>query len=125
VVLTAPDTKAAHRSAASTAASIHLHYEGSVVETPLEKFTGLPGVEGVAVLAPEQGLVEWFPHQEQDLVVLAGLSESVVGAGWRIAVLVESQRMGEAHRAFRGSPVALQAWWQEGERVRFGGPEVP
>ena len=31
VVLTATTEQAAHRIAASTAASIHLHYEGSVI----------------------------------------------------------------------------------------------
>ena len=121
----APVTEVTHRSAATAAASLHLYHEGAVVETPLAGFTGADDVDGVAVVAPEQGLVEWFPHPEQDLGVLAGLAPRVAGTGWRVAVLVPAGRMGEAHRALRGAPVTLQPWWADGERVRFGGPEVP
>lgn len=121
----APALEVSHRTAATTAASWHLYHEGSVVETPLAGFTGVDGVDGVAVVAPEQGIVEWFPHPDQDLAVLAGLAPSVAGTGWKVAVLVPAGRMGEAHRALRGSPVMLQPWWVDGDRVRFGGPEVP
>lgn len=114
-----------HETAATTAASIHLHYEGAVVETPLAGFTGAPELSGVAVLAPEQGLVEWFPHDAQSLVALGDHAAAAVGAGWRVAVLIPAGRMGEAHRALRGVPVTLQPWWPDGEHVRFGGPEVP
>lgn len=114
-----------HQTAATTAASIHLHYEGAVVETPLGAFAGRPQLSGVAVLAPEQGLVEWFPDDAQDLLSLAPAVDEAVGAGWRVAVLIPARRMGEGHRALRGHEVTLQPWWGDGERVRFGGPEVP
>jgi hypothetical protein len=114
-----------HRSAASAAASIHLQRESSVVETALGGFTGAGDIAGVAVLAPEHGVVEWFPDPAQVLTPLAPLAAEAVGAGWRVTVLVPAPRMGDAHRALRGTPVTLQPWWAEGERVRFGGPEVP
>lgn len=125
MVLVIDTGRATHETAATTAASIHLYYEGSVIETPLAGFTGVPDVSGVAVMAPEQGVVEWFPHPAQDLGRLAALATETAATGWRVAVLVPSARMGEAHRALRGAPVTLQPWWTDGERVRFGGPEVP
>jgi hypothetical protein len=125
MVLAAEVLSVDHRLAASAAASIHLQRESSVVETALGGFTGIGDIAGVAVLAPEQGIVEWFPDPAQHLDPLAPLASEAVGAGWRVTVLVPALRMGEAHRALRGTPVTLQPWWAEGERVRFGGPEVP
>lgn len=114
-----------HRSAALMAASIHLHYEGSVLEEPLSGFTGIDGLDGVAVVAPAQGVVEWFPHDDQPLADLAAVAGRIAGTGWSVGVIVPTGRMGEAHRALRGAPVTLQPWWRDGEAVRFGGPEVP
>lgn len=114
-----------HRTAAMMSASIHLSFEDSVVESPLDEFTGFDGVDGVAVVAPAQGIVEWFPHDHQPLEQLAAAAHTVAGSGWAVGVIVPSGRMGEAHRALRGTPVMLQPWWPDGETVRFGGPEVP
>ena len=125
MVLAPAISRVTHEAAATAAASIHLHYEGAVVETPLAAFTGFSDVAGVAVLAPEQGLVEWFPDADQALPPLAEFAAEAVGAGWRVSVLVPAGRMGEAHRALRGLDVTLQPWWADGETVRFGGPEVP
>jgi hypothetical protein len=124
VVLTVPARTATHQTAATMAASIHLHYEGSVIETPLAAFVGEPTLDGVAVVAPERGLVEWFPSGDQELAPLAAASK-ISSGDWAVSVVVPSTRMGEAHRALRGSPVTLQPWWADGESVRFGGPEVP
>ena len=125
MVLAPSVTRVTHETAATTAASIHLHYEGAVIETPLGAFAGVAELSGVAVLAPEQGLVEWFPDADQELRPLAALAAEAVGAGWRVAVLIPAFRMGEAHRALRGIELTLQPWWADGESVRFGGPEVP
>jgi hypothetical protein len=125
VVLTATTERATHHTAASTAASIHLHYEGSVIETPLAGFTGNADLDGVAVVAPERGIVEWFPSDLQRLEPLAAVSRTSTGPEWQLSVIVPASRMGEAHRALRGSPVTLQPWWVDQEGVRFGGPEVP
>lgn len=113
-----------HHSAATAAASIHLHYEGEVVQTPLESFTGVGGLDGIAVLAPAQGMVEIFPSDGQPLTALGPVAAAVVASGWRVGVLVPADRMGEAHRGLRGFPVHLQAWWDGGDRICFGGAEV-
>lgn len=113
-----------HHTAATAATSIHMHYEGEVVQTPLDAFTGIVGIDGVAVLAPRQGIVEFFPSESQPLNGLGPVAASVVASGWQVAVLVEAGRMGEAHRTLRGFPVELQSWWDDGDRICFGGPEV-
>ena len=123
MVLTAA-TGTDHRVAATTAASIHLHYEGAVIETPLAAFVEDPALDGVAVVAPERGLVEWFPSDDQSLTALVGPSR-VNAADWDVSVIVPASRMGEAHRALRGAPITLQPWWSDDDGVRFGGPEVP
>lgn len=125
MVLTAATVRVTHHTAASTAASIHLHYEGSVIETPLAGYTGVADLDGVAVVAPERGIVEWFPSDRQRLEPLAALSRTAAGPEWQVSVIVPAARMGEAHRALRGTPVTLQPWWPDDEGVRFGGPEVP
>ena len=125
MVLAATKEQATHRTAATTAASIHLHFEGSVIETPLAGFAGNPDLDGVAVVAPERGIVEWYPSDRQGLEPLAALSRASAGPEWQVMVIVPAARMGEAHRALRGSPVTLQPWWSDDEGVRFGGPEVP
>ncbi|MCH7585737.1 MAG: hypothetical protein IH941_11380 [Acidobacteria bacterium] len=124
MVLTAPGT-ITHHHAATEAASIHLHYEGEVVETPLGSFVGVGGLDGVAVLAPNQGLVELFPGERQPLATLGPVAASVAASGWQVAVIVPTARMGDAHQSLRGFPLHLQSWWSEGDHIRFGGPEVP
>lgn len=113
-----------HHAAAGAASAIHLHYEAEVVQTALDAFTGVGGLDGVAVLAPHQGVVEFFPSDRQSLAALGPVAASVTADGWNVAVLVSSERMGDAHRELRGFPVQLQSWWDDGERICFGGPEV-
>ena len=124
MVLTAPAI-ITHQTAATVAASIHMHYDGEVVETPLGSFIGIEGIDGVAVLASSQGLVEFFPGQDQPLGTLGPIAASVVSSGWRVAVVLPAERLGDAHRSLRGFPLSLQAWWLDGDRIHFGGPEVP
>jgi hypothetical protein len=125
MVLIAAAETVDQRAAATAAAAMHQCHEASIIDTPLSGFTGVDGVGGVAVVAPEQGLVEWFPDDGQPLDDLVSLARSVAGTGWKVGVIVPSARMGEAHRALRGAPVVLQPWWADGEAIRFGGPEVP
>jgi len=123
-VLTATDT-ITHHTAASTASAIHLHYEGQVVETPISRFADNAGLGGIAVLAEAQGLVELFPEETQPMGSLVPVIDAAIGQGWRVGVIVPSDRIGEAHRDLRGQSIHLQAWWRDGEHIRFGGPEVP
>jgi hypothetical protein len=99
-----------YQTAATAAAAIHMHYEGEVVETPLGQFAGVGALSGVAVLAPGQGLVEFFPSGHQPLSSLGPVAASAVASGWRVAVIVSSDRMGDG---------------ADGDRICFGGPEVP
>jgi hypothetical protein len=102
-----------------------MHYEGEVVETPLGQFAGVGDLTGVAVLAPGQGLVEFFPSGHQPLLSLGPIAASAVASGWRVVVIVPTERMGDAHGSLRGYPLDLQCWWADGDRICFGGPEVP
>ncbi len=124
-VVLAPVQSVTHSTAASVAASIHMHYEGEVVETPLGSFAAVSGLDGVAVLASGQGVVEFFPSGRQELAPLGPVAAAAVAVGWRVAVLVPADRMGDAHNALRGCALHLQAWWNDGDRICFGGPEVP
>ena len=114
-----------HSTAASVAASLHMYYEGEVIETPLDSFSGVNGLAGVAVLAPGQGLVEFFPADDQALDSLGAVAVEAAASGWQVAVIAPAGRMGEAHRSLRGFPLSLQCWWAEEDHIRFGGPEVP
>lgn len=125
MVLAAERVAVSHGTAASAAASLHLRRESTVVETDIAVFADAPEVVGVAVLAPQQGITEWYPDAAQDLTPLGPLAAAAAVRGWRVMVVVPTGRMGEAHRSLRGVPVMLQPWWSDGERVRFGGPEVP
>ena len=123
MVLAATET-ITHHTAATAATSIHMHYEGEVVQTPLDAFTGVAGLDGVAVLAPRQGIVEFFPSHRQHLGSLGPVAACVTVEGWDVVVLVPARRMGEAHRALRGFPLQIQPWWDDGEGICFGGLEV-
>lgn len=114
-----------HHAAATAATSLHMYHEGEVVQTPLRSFADDGALDGVVVIAPQQGLVELFPADHQGLGELRPVASEALAQGWRVAVLVRAERMGEAHAALRGTPAHLQAWWPDGEQVRFGGPELP
>ncbi len=50
---------------------------------------------------------------------------SLAEQGWTTTVVVPAERMGEAHRALRGLPCRLQAWWEDGALISFGSFETP
>jgi hypothetical protein len=50
---------------------------------------------------------------------------SLAEQAWNVTVVVPAARMGEAHFALRGVPCRLQAWWEDGSTVCFGGYERP
>ena len=105
MVLAPAITRVTHRTAATTAASIHLHYEGAVVETPLAGFTGVVAIStGWRWWRPSRGSGRVVPRMPSRILAAtgAGLAGSVAGTGWKVAVLVPAGRMGEAHRALRG-----------------------
>lgn len=97
----------------------------TVVETTFAEFADAPGVPGRAVVATDTGVVECVLDdgvRPGDLA--AGLSR-LVAAGWSVVTLVPLGRLGEAHRALRGSAARLQPWWLDDRYgVCFGAPEV-
>ena len=50
---------------------------------------------------------------------------SLAEQGWTTTVVIPAARMGEAHHALRGLPCRLQAWWEDGSTIFFGGYERP
>ena len=50
---------------------------------------------------------------------------ALAARGWEVVTLAPASRLGEAHRALRGTPCHLQAWWLDGSSVRFGAFETP
>ncbi len=67
--------------------------------------------------------------QRAEVIVPAGVSLATMGPTLLDAdfprdvwILVEASRMGAAHRALRGTGVAIQPWWEDGH-IHFGRPE--
>lgn len=95
----------------------------TMVEMSLATLTGV-AARGLALLAAEDGIVECVV--EGDLGPLVTASRRISADGWKVAVLVPSRRMGEAHAVLRGAPVRIQPWWDGADdSVLFGVPEVP
>lgn len=99
------------------------HHE-IVVESPLSTLAKI-GDDCPTVSMPGASEIECYPD--------VGSIESVASAvglladdGWAVTVVVAGEDMGSAHRAMRGLPVMLQAWWRDASgNLCFGGPEVP
>lgn len=97
----------------------------TVVETPLTDLSEVPGVPGTVVVAADLGVVECVLAPDDDPIDLAPGLERLAAVGWEVTLLAPTARMGEAHRALRGRPASLQAWWYDGDHLCFGAPEVP
>ena len=50
---------------------------------------------------------------------------ALAARGWDVVALTPASRVGEAHRALRGTPCRLQPWWTDAAAVRFGKFETP
>jgi hypothetical protein len=97
----------------------------TVVETRLAEASGIAEVPGTVVVAADVGAAECVLEDGVDPVEMAPAIERLAATGWEVTVLSPAHRMGEAHRALRGRPALLQAWWRDGDRLCFGSPEVP
>lgn len=96
----------------------------TVVELLLAEATGLEGVQGVAILVPERGVVECVA--DEGLMGVARAVRLLAVGGWEVRLLVPGGLAGEAHRLLRGTAARLQPWWAgAGDDVCFGAPEVP
>ena len=56
---------------------------------------------------------------------LIQVADALDADGWEVVVLLPSSRLGEAHAGLRGTPCTLQSWWWHGDRICFGGSEIP
>jgi len=76
-------------------------------------------------VAGTQRIVEIVVDGEPECELLAPAVWALAARGWQVAALVPLPRLGEAHRALRGSPCLLQPWWLDGDTVQFGHSETP
>lgn len=98
---------------------------GTVVETTLSEISEIEGIPGRVVVAADLGIAECLLLEGTDPAHLVPGIERLAAVGWEVTLVSPAARMGEAHRALRGSPARLQAWWREGDQLCFGVPEVP
>ncbi len=122
VLAVAVDTTVTRR-VAGAAADAWMRAGVTMVEMSTSALTGV-GAAGLALVAADEGIVECIA--DGDLGPLVTASRRLAADGWRVAILVPSARMGDAHRVLRGSPVRLQPWWSGADdSILFGVPEVP
>lgn len=102
--------------------AIHQARCGDVVHTDLAAFLPQFTSESVTDVVVCEDAVELVPTG--DFVGLKGaLAELTLGTD--VIVVVEANRLGEAHRMLRGTNCVLQPWWKDGGSVSFGATEVP
>jgi hypothetical protein len=65
-----------------------------------------------------------IPH-DGDLSLYPATLDGFSRAGWDVWALVPTELLGPAHRHLRGIEVTLQPWWEAGNGVLFGRPELP
>ena len=122
VLAVAADTTITRR-VADAAVDAWIRVGTTMVEMTMSGLTGV-ATPGIALIAAEEGIVECVV--EGDLGPLVKAARRITADGWKVAVLVPSARMGEAHRVLRGTPVRIQPWWRGADdSVLFGVPEVP
>jgi hypothetical protein len=97
----------------------------TVVETSLADVSGIDDVPGTVVVAADVGVAECLLEDGIDPVEMTPGIERLAATGWEVTVLSPAHRMGEAHRALRGRPTTVQAWWRDRDQLCFGVPEVP
>jgi len=68
---------------------------------------------------------DWILARETPCGADGPLLSRLAGEGWTVHVLVSMDRVGEAHRELRGTPIRLQGWWIDEGDVHFGRPEIP
>lgn len=101
---------------------------GQVLEIPLLEIVQVSVGADVAtvrsVVAVEDRVVE-LVVDDRPFEALAPSVWALAARGWGVVVLTPARRNGEAHRALRGTPCRLQAWWLEDLTVCFGKFETP
>ena len=78
-----------------------------------------------AVMAPGARTVEVVVDAESSLHLINAAAWSIAGQGLALNVLVNLERLGEAHWELRGAPCTLQGWWFADDDVCFAAYERP
>jgi hypothetical protein len=76
------------------------------------------------IVAVDYRIVE-LVIDEGPFEALAPALWALAARGWDVVTLTPARRMGEAHRALRGTPCSLQPWWLVSSAVHFGARERP
>ena len=77
------------------------------------------------ISCPERRSIEIVLDAELEAGSLVPGIWRLTQGGHRVVVLVALGRIGAAHPELRGVPCRLQPYWLEGDRVCFGGFEIP
>jgi hypothetical protein len=100
----------------------------TVVEMPLLEMVHVSVAADTAmipgVMSVEDRVVE-LVVDEEPFEAIAPAIWALDARGWNVVALALAGRLGEAHRALRGTPCRLQPWWRDGDEVRFGAFEIP
>ena len=95
-------------------------------QAQLVEFVDVKNVGAIRTIAcPDRRTVEIVLDAEVDAGSLIPGIWRLGQGGHRVVVLVALGRIGAAHPELRGVPCRLQAYWTEGDRVCFGGIEIP
>lgn len=96
-------------------------------EMALAEFIDAPKVVGSmrAIVAPTDRAVEVVLDADSSPDDLSEVAWVLNDRAWNLNVLVELERLGDAHTALRGTPATLQGWWVADEAVHFAGYERP
>jgi hypothetical protein len=98
--------------------------ESMLADAPLAAtYPDVPGSRSVVV--PERRRCEIVLDDEAVVTDLIQVADALDADGWEVVVLLPSSRLGEAHAGLRGTPCTLQSWWWHGDRICFGGSEIP
>lgn len=77
------------------------------------------------IACPERRTVEIVLDAEVEAGAVVPGIWRLAQTGHEVIVLAALARIGAAHPELRGVPCRLQAYWVEGDRVCFGGFEIP
>jgi len=78
-----------------------------------------------AIVAPKERMVEVVLDDDAEPDSLIDVAWVLDERAWKLNVLVELERLGDAHTSLRGAPLSLQGWWFDADAVRFAGFERP
>ena len=85
----------------------------------------IPGGRIHGLVARADNRIEVVVPRDADLSLYPAALDGLSRAGWDVWALIPTELLGPAHRHLRGVEITLQPWWQTGDGVLFGRPELP